>query len=84
MQIILSISLWGLNWSTCASMGIMVLWSLTYLSDLCVNGEYIFIEKEEWHQLCNKHETPLKVIEIQYGDKCIEEDIERVKALSSM
>ena len=50
----------------------------------CVEHEYIFIEKEEWHQLCNKHETPLKVIEIQYGDKCIEEDIERVKALSSM
>ena len=48
-----------------------------------VEHDYIFIKKEEWHQLCNKHESPLKVIEIQYGDKCIEEDIERKQILSS-
>jgi cytidyltransferase-like protein len=30
-----------------------------------------------WHQLTNPHDTPLKVVEIQYGEQCIEEDIER-------
>lgn len=31
----------------------------------------------EWHQLHNPTDKPLRVIEIQYGEKCIEEDIER-------
>jgi len=31
----------------------------------------------EWHQLTNPHDAPLKVVEIQYGDECAEEDIER-------
>jgi len=31
----------------------------------------------EWHQLSNPTDNPLKVVEIQYGDQCIEEDIER-------
>jgi cytidyltransferase-like protein len=31
----------------------------------------------EWHQLTNPHEVPVKVVEIQYGDQCVEEDIER-------
>jgi D-beta-D-heptose 7-phosphate kinase/D-beta-D-heptose 1-phosphate adenosyltransferase len=31
----------------------------------------------EWHQLCNPTDKPLRVIEIQYGNKCVEEDIER-------
>jgi mannose-6-phosphate isomerase-like protein (cupin superfamily) len=30
-----------------------------------------------WHQLTNPFDTPLKVVEIQYGEDCIEEDIER-------
>ena len=37
----------------------------------------IYISRNEWHQLVNKSNTPLKVIEIQFGEKCIEEDIER-------
>lgn len=35
------------------------------------------IEPDEWHQLCNPTDKPLRVIEIQYGENCIEEDIER-------
>ncbi len=35
------------------------------------------IETNEWHQLKNNTTDPLKIIEIQYGDRCIEEDIER-------
>lgn len=39
--------------------------------------EHTFIACKEWHQLCNETTAPLKLIEIQYGDDCIEEDIER-------
>ena len=39
--------------------------------------EHTFIECREWHQLCNETNQPLKLIEIQYGDNCVEEDIER-------
>jgi len=27
--------------------------------------------------LCNETDQPLKIVEIQYGDDCVEEDIER-------
>lgn len=39
--------------------------------------EHTFIACQEWHQLCNETDQPLKLIEIQYGDNCVEEDIER-------
>jgi cytidyltransferase-like protein len=32
----------------------------------------------EWHQLTNPHDVPVKVVEIQYGEQCVEEDIERL------
>ena len=35
------------------------------------------IQPSEWHQLYNPTDKPLRVIEIQYGEQCIEEDIER-------
>jgi len=38
----------------------------------------IHINKKQWHQLCNKTNKPVKIIEIQYGDNCIEADIERL------
>ncbi len=31
----------------------------------------------EWHQLTNPFNVPLKIVEIQYGERCVEEDIER-------
>jgi cytidyltransferase-like protein len=31
----------------------------------------------EWHQLTNPYDVPLKIVEIQYGERCVEEDIER-------
>lgn len=40
--------------------------------------QHIWIPKGSWHQLCNETEAPLKIIEIQYGENCIEEDIERI------
>jgi len=36
-----------------------------------------WIKLNEWHQLCNETDQPLKLIEIQYGERCVEEDIER-------
>lgn len=35
------------------------------------------IDVNEWHQLVNDSDKPLKIIEIQYGKDCLEEDIER-------
>jgi len=35
------------------------------------------IMDQEWHQLCNEQKEPLKIIEIQYGLECSEEDIKR-------
>jgi cytidyltransferase-like protein len=31
----------------------------------------------EWHQLTNPYDVPCRIVEIQYGEKCEEEDIER-------
>ena len=39
--------------------------------------DQLHVAKQEWHQLTNPHEHPLKIVEIQYGEQCIEEDIER-------
>lgn len=39
--------------------------------------QHIWIPKGNWHMLCNETDRPLKLIEIQYGDDCIEDDIER-------
>jgi cytidyltransferase-like protein len=39
--------------------------------------EHTFIRVNEWHQLCNETDQPLKLIEIQYGERCVEEDIVR-------
>ena len=37
-----------------------------------------FVKKNEWHQLVNPYDEICKIIEIQYGEKVIEEDIERL------
>ena len=39
--------------------------------------QHTWIKLGEWHQLCNETDQPLRLIEIQYGDNCVEEDIER-------
>lgn len=31
----------------------------------------------EWHQLSNPYNEPCRIVEIQYGDRCVEEDIIR-------
>ena len=37
----------------------------------------VWISKGEWHQLVNDTDRPLQLVEIQYGEDCVEEDIER-------
>ena len=37
----------------------------------------LHIRKGQWHMLANETDKPLKVVEIQYGEECVEEDIER-------
>ena len=39
--------------------------------------DWLHIEQGEWHRLCNETEKPLRIIEIQYGEACFEDDIER-------
>jgi cytidyltransferase-like protein len=39
--------------------------------------EFRNVEVGEWHQLNNSSTEEVKLIEIQYGEKCTEEDIER-------
>ncbi len=39
--------------------------------------EYLHIDTHEWHQLVNEDNNPLKIVEIQYGERCEESDIER-------
>lgn len=48
----------------------------TGTTTLGVHGSY-FVARTEWHQLTNPFPSPLKMIEIQYGPDCTEEDIER-------
>tara|TARA_Y100000389_G_C17438052_1_gene506771 strand:+ start:1236 stop:2012 length:777 start_codon:yes stop_codon:yes gene_type:complete len=39
--------------------------------------DYHIVSVEEWHQICNPFNESAHIIEIQYGDECIEEDIVR-------
>ena len=36
-----------------------------------------FVPQGEWHQVRNPYEVPCKIVEIQYGESCDENDIER-------
>jgi cytidyltransferase-like protein len=39
--------------------------------------DFQYIPEGSWHQLTNPFEEPCKIVEIQYGTLCAEEDIER-------
>lgn len=47
------------------------------LRDQMTVHESCWIDRNEWHQLCNETDQPLKLIEIQFGENCVEADIER-------
>lgn len=39
--------------------------------------ETLHIPQGEWHQLSNPFKQPCKLVEVQFGTRCVEEDIER-------
>ena len=41
-------------------------------------GQSLCIPTKTWHQLCNNTSKRLVIIEIQYGERCVEEDIIRI------
>lgn len=41
--------------------------------------EQIVIPQHDWHRLYNPFNIPCKIVEVQYGERCIEEDIERIE-----
>lgn len=48
-----------------------------YTYDLSTN-EIFTVRKNEWHQIYNDSDTACHIIEIQYGEKTEESDIERL------
>ena len=40
--------------------------------------DHYIVSKKDWHQIINTSEKPVHIIEIQYGDECSEDDIERI------
>ncbi len=63
------------------SEGVATLYTLDYndeqVKNTYVQFKTIHIPIGGWHKLANETEKPLKIIEIQYGFECVEEDIER-------
>ena len=62
------------------SEGVATLYTLDYneqVKNTYVQFKTIHIPIGHWHKLTNETNKPLKIIEIQYGFECIEEDIER-------
>jgi cytidyltransferase-like protein len=62
--------------------GTATVYTLDNNTDIDEHGVYtkhqsLHIPAGMWHQLANEHDVPLKLVEIQYGKECIEEDIER-------
>ena len=41
--------------------------------------DHYVVPAEAWHQIINKFDEPVHIIEIQYGDECIEDDIQRIE-----
>jgi len=63
--------------------GTATVYTINRKSDQELLGEFtthqhIHINRNEWHQLCNETDQLLKIVEIQYGSSCVEEDIERL------
>jgi cytidyltransferase-like protein len=67
--------------------GVATLYGINVSSDAYVIGKFqahdiITIEKGDWHMLQNDTDEVLRIIEIQFGEECIEEDIERIDSIS--
>lgn len=42
-------------------------------------GQTFHVGKGWWHQLWNEENIELKILEVQFGSKCVEQDIERIE-----
>lgn len=51
--------------------------TLSINGDLYHKNDYINIPVEKWHKPANISDRMCVICEIQYGDECIEDDIER-------
>lgn len=65
------------------SEGTATVYTLNASTDVELRGVYtqhqsLHIPVTEWHQLANETDKPLKIVEIQYGTNCVENDIERI------
>ena len=50
------------------------------IKEITLSKEDVFhVERKHWHQIFNPFEEPCHIIEIQYGEKTSEEDIERIR-----
>ena len=63
------------------SEGTATVYGIDYSTDVTMmryeKHNSLHIRKGQWHMLANETDKPLKVVEIQYGENCVEEDIER-------
>ena len=63
------------------SEGVASVYGLDVSTDITLNTyekhKSLHIPRRQWHMLANETDKPLKVVEIQYGENCVEEDIER-------
>ena len=64
------------------STGTATVYTLDTSTDVDLYGTYrthesLHIPQGMWHQLANETDKPVKIVEIQYGENCVEEDIER-------
>lgn len=41
-------------------------------------GSFVYVEPLMWHKLTNVSDTDLKMVEVQFGKRCNEDDIERI------
>jgi len=62
--------------------GTATVYTINTKTDIELHGTYeqhksLHIPVGMWHQLANESTEPLKLVEIQYGANCVEEDIER-------
>ena len=46
-------------------------------TQIIVENRYYDVGKKVWHQGSNVEDIPCHILEVQHGDECIEEDIER-------
>ena len=46
--------------------------------------DYYIVPVQKWHQITNPYQETCHLIEIQYGDECKEDDIERIENYSEM